>query len=153
MRCRRSRRQLSAYLDDEVDPRPRASLESHLAACEACSAELARLKAQSAALAEADRVPELPPDLWGRVLAALDEAERMPWHQRHRGRLLRAACVTACVVLGFAGGALVSWRAPALERASESTSIGERRLVAEAFDVTLFGLGEEEEGLFRCARK
>jgi anti-sigma factor RsiW len=145
MWCYRARRTLSPYLDGEVDPRRRASLESHLAGCEACSAELRRLREQHVALLERDRVPAPPEDLWGSVVAALDEAERLPWHRRHRTRLLQAACVAACVVLGFAGGALLSWERPVVETASDR---GERVMVAEAFDVAAFGLGE----VLRCAR-
>ncbi len=150
MRCHRARRLLSAYLDDEVAPRSRRTLESHLAGCHACSSELAKLSAQWDALAEADQPPVLPPDLWPQVLAALDQVERRPWHPRYRGRLLQAACVTACVALGFAGGAILSRRA---EPAPNSVPVGERVLVAEAFDAPAFGLGEGKEDLLRCVPK
>jgi anti-sigma factor RsiW len=150
MRCYRARRWISAYLDDELDPSRRASLESHLARCDACSAELERSRQQWDALVEGDQLPPLPSDLLGQVMAALDESERLPWHRRYRARLLRAACVTACVVLGFAGGATLSWRQPAVETASDGVSMGERKMVAEAFDLTAFGLGEGKEGLLRC---
>ena len=39
------RERLSAYLDGELDPRERADVEAHLAACDACSELLARLAA------------------------------------------------------------------------------------------------------------
>jgi anti-sigma factor RsiW len=135
MRCHRARRLLSPYLDGEVDPRRRASLVAHLSGCEACSAELRRLRDQQDALVVGDQVPPLPPDLWGSVLSALDDAERLPWHRRHRARLVQAACVAACVVLGFGAGAALSWRA---ESVSERVSMGERAMIAEAFDVTAF---------------
>jgi anti-sigma factor RsiW len=154
MRCYRARRWLSAYLDDELDPRRRASLDAHLAGCKACKAELERLKQQWDALVEGDRVPPVPADLWGQILTALDQAESLPWHRRYRARLLQAACVTACVVLGFTGGAILSWRQPpAVKSAPEIVSTGERTLVAEAFDVTAFGLAEGKEGLLRCVPK
>lgn len=149
MRCNQAQKLLSAHLDDELDPGRRAALESHLADCEACSAALDRLRAQAEALAAADDVPPLPADLWPRVGAALDRAGRQPWHRRHRARLLQTACVTACVVLGFAGGALLSWRQPTVD-ASGSGAVAERTLVAEAFDTTAFGLDEDREGLFPC---
>jgi anti-sigma factor RsiW len=153
MRCHRVKQLLTAYIDDEIDPHRRASLESHLTGCETCSAELAKLRVQWDALAESDRAPVLPADLWPQVLAALEEAERLPWHSRYRLRLLQTACVTACVVLGFASGAFLSWRQPAGEAASKSISIGERMMVAEAFDTTAFGLSEGKEGLLRCVPK
>jgi len=153
MRCCQARRFISAYLDGELDPRRRESLESHLASCEACSARLAKMREQWEALAEADQTPVLPTDLWPQVLAALDEAGRLPWHRRYRNRLLQAACVTACVALGLAGGALLSWRRPVAEAAPDSVSMGERMMVAEAFDTTVFGLNEGKEGLLRCVPK
>jgi anti-sigma factor RsiW len=153
MRCYRARRSLSAYLDDEVDPSQRGSLESHLADCEGCSAELRRLREQWDLLVGSDQLPPLPSDLWAQVTEALHEAERLPLHRRYRARLLQAACVAACVVLGFAGGAVFSWREPVVESASSSGSFGERTMVAEAFDLTPFSLGEGKEGLLRCVPK
>lgn len=153
MRCSRARRLFSAHLDDELDPRRRASLESHLAGCASCSAELARLKAPWDVPAEAEPGPRLPSDLWPRILAAMDEAERLPWHRRYRTPLMQAACITACVVLGLAAGARMSWMHPAVEADSTDGVIGERILVAEAFDTAAFGLRAEEEGLLRCVPK
>jgi anti-sigma factor RsiW len=153
MRCHRARKYFSVYLDGELDPRRREALESHLADCAACVAELTKMRAQWEALAEADQTPPLPTDLWPRVLAALDEAESLPWLHRYRIRILQTACVTACVALGFAGGALLSWRHPAAKVASDNISMGERMMVAEAFDTTAFGLSEGKEGLLRCVPK
>jgi anti-sigma factor RsiW len=155
MRCYRARRWLSAYIDDEIDPRRREALEAHIAGCEACSAELRRLKEHWEALVEGDRAPPPPPsDLWGQILESLDGAERLPWHRQHRGRLLQAACVAACVVLGFSGGALLSWRQPSAVVATNAAAMGERMMVAEAFDDTAaFGLTEGKEGLLRCVPK
>ena len=140
-------------MDDEVDPRRRTSLETHLASCEACSAELAKMRAQWESLAEVDQPPALPPDLWPRVLAALDEAERLPWHRQYRIQMLQAACVSGCIAFGFAGGALLSWEQPAAEAAPDTVSVGERMMVAEAFDTAAFGLSEGREGLLRCVPK
>ncbi|MBN1610719.1 MAG: zf-HC2 domain-containing protein [Polyangiaceae bacterium] len=153
MRCHPARRSFWAYLDGEVDPRRRESLEAHLARCEACSVELAKTRAQWEALAEADQTPVLPTDLWPRVLAALDQAERLPWHRQCRTRMVQAACVSACVASGFAGGALLSWEQPATEAAPDTVSTGERMMVAEAFDTAAFGLSEGREGLLRCVPK
>jgi predicted anti-sigma-YlaC factor YlaD len=153
MRCFRARRMLVAYLDNEVYPRQRASLESHLTGCEACSDELAKLRAEWDALAEGDHPPLLPSDFWCLLLKALDEAGRLPWHRRYRARVLQAACVTACVVLGFASGALLLWRYPVVGAPLNDVFIGERMMVAEAFDTTAFGLSEGKEGLLRCVPK
>jgi len=153
MRCHRARRTFSAYLDGELEPRRRESLEWHLAGCEACAAELTKTRAQWEALAEADQTPVLPTDLWPQVLAALSETERLPWHRRYRTRMLQAACVSACIALGFVGGALVSWGQPAAEATPNAPSMGERLMVAEAFDTAAFGLNEGKEGLLRCVPK
>jgi anti-sigma factor RsiW len=148
MRCFKARKWLSAYLDGELDGRRRAALEDHLMRCNRCAAELARSKKQWAGLANVGPVPSIPSDLWGHVNQVLDEAERLPWYQ-----LFRAACVTACVALGFVSGALLSWRGPSADRVRPETSVSEKMLVAEAFDKTAFGLGEEKEGLLRCVPK
>jgi len=153
MRCFRVRPMLSAYLDNEVDPRQRASLVSHLKGCEACSEELGKLRAQWDALAGGDHPPPLPSDFWRRLLNALDEAERLPWHHRHRARLLQAACVAVCVVLGLAGGAFLLWMHPPVGAPSTDVHVGERMMVAEAFDTMAFGLDEGKEGLLRCVPK
>lgn len=153
MRCYQARRLISAHLDDEVDPHLRAALQSHLAGCAICSAELARLREQWEALVECDPPPPLPADLWRQVMRAVDEAKRAPWHRRHRARLLQAACVAGSVVLGFSGGAMLSWKRPAGEAGSSNLSIGERMLVAEAFDANAFGLSEGKEGWLQCVPK
>ncbi len=48
---RRVRKKLSPYLDAELSPGDQRQLEAHLAACEACRAELAELRAVRKALA------------------------------------------------------------------------------------------------------
>jgi anti-sigma factor RsiW len=153
MRCFKAKKRLSAYLDGELDDRRRAMLEDHLRRCSRCAAELGRSREQWAELGDDGPAPSIPPDLWDRVTGALDEAERLPWRRRHREQLLRAACVTACVALGFALGALLSWRAPSTDGARQEIPASEDVLMAEAFDKTAFGLGEQKEGLLRCAPK
>lgn len=153
MRCFQATRWLSAYIDGELDPRRRVALEAHLKNCEACSAELERFKEHWEALAEGDQVPPMPTDLWGQILASLDESKHLPWHRRYRTRLLQAACVATCIVLGFSGGALLSWEKPPADDAPDRISMGERMLVAEAFDVTALGLTEGKEGLLQCVPK
>jgi len=51
MRCWEARRQVSAYLDDELDARARAGLGSHLAGCPTCPPLYAGLVGVKAALA------------------------------------------------------------------------------------------------------
>jgi anti-sigma factor RsiW len=150
MRCYRARRWLVSYLDGELEPRRREALEHHLSGCPACCAELARFEAHWETMADVDPAPPVPVGLWGEILTSLDEAERTPWFARHRARLLQAACVTACVFLGFSGGALLSWKHSPIAGAPDENAVTERLLVADAFDVTAFGMAEGKEGLLQC---
>jgi hypothetical protein len=111
------------------------------------------MSAQWEALAEADQQPAPPADLWFQILAALDEAERLPWPRRYRTRMVQAACVSACIVIGFAGGVLLSGGQPVAGAAADTVSRGERMMVAEAFDTAAFGLSEGKEGLLGCVPK
>ncbi len=153
MQCWKARRWLSPYLDGELDESRKTDLEAHLARCGNCRAELARLRGQWAGLAHAKPAPQVPPDLWNQVSRALDEWERLPWYRRREAHLLRAACVSVCVAVGFACGALLSWGGAATNDVSPADAVPERMVVAEAFDVRSFGFGEEMEGLFRCVPK
>jgi anti-sigma factor RsiW len=154
MKCFRARPLLAEYLDGEIDSGRLAALEAHIAGCEECSARLEKLRAQWKAVAArlnavagAGDIPPLPADLWPGILSALDEDGRMPWLLRNRAPLLRAACVTACAFLGFAGGALLSWGRTPSAADSGDTAVRERIMVAEAFDNATFGISEEKEGL------
>ena len=44
MDCEKTRENLDAYLDGELDEREKAAVEEHLAACTGCAAELERLR-------------------------------------------------------------------------------------------------------------
>jgi len=151
MRCNQAKKWFFAYLDDELDPGRQAALDAHLASCPDCAADLGRVKERWSELRAGleDPGPALPADLWGRIQADLDGSERQTWYRRNRGRLLQAACVAACVVLGFTGGALLSWEGPPAKRAQQGAEMGV--LVAEAFDATSFGLNEGQGGLLTCA--
>jgi anti-sigma factor RsiW len=153
MRCFRARRWICAYLDNELAPRRRAALDAHLARCERCRAELASFREHWEALAEMGPMPAIPLELWPQVIATLERSEGLPWFRLHRLQLLRVACVIACVVLGFTGGVLLSWRRPPADTARGEVSVSERMLVAEAFDTAAFGLAERKEGLLRCVPK
>jgi anti-sigma factor RsiW len=143
-------RRLSAYVDGELDHERRAMVERHLARCRRCAAALERLEGQAAMLADADPVPPLPAELWLRVQRELEEREQRSWYREHRGGLRRAACVAACVLVGFAAGAFLSWRTPITASSPPRPALSERRLVAEAFDTTIVGPMDNEGGLLKC---
>lgn len=149
MWCFRARRRISAYLDDELAADQRTALEEHLEQCADCAGELERLEEQSRALRQVGDAPPLPADLWSAVAAELDEADQPRRHRRRRTLVVRAAAVAACVALGFAGGALLSWREPLAARDRPPQSFSEARLITEAFDTPVFALNEEEGGR-RC---
>lgn len=150
MRCSRLMRWLSAYVDGELDHKRRAAVERHLARCHRCAATLERLEAQAKLLADADPVPPLPADLWLRVQREVEESEQRPWYRRHPGGLRRVACVAACVLVGFAAGAVLSWQTPDAASSPPRPALSERTLVAEAFDTTIVGPMDHEGGLLRC---
>jgi anti-sigma factor RsiW len=143
-------RWLSEYVDGELDQKRHAAVERHLARCPGCRAALERLERQAAELADADPTPLLPADLWLRIQRELEESEQRPWYRTHRGVLQRAACVAACVLLGFGAGAFLSWRTPGAASAPPRPTLSEKRLVAEAFDTTIVGPMDNEGGLLRC---
>ncbi|MFZ5854365.1 MAG: sigma-70 family RNA polymerase sigma factor [Chloroflexota bacterium] len=61
LRCWRARRQISAYLDDELDPATRAAVEGHLATCPTCPplyASLVGVRASLGGLRDPDTVVE-----------------------------------------------------------------------------------------------
>ena len=72
MNCQDVRNQLDAYLDGELDPTSRASVDQHVANCAPCANELRTLRQLSASFASF-RV-ELPDGLMDRVHDAVERA-------------------------------------------------------------------------------
>ena len=106
---------LSAYLDDELDPAARATVEAHLAACVACRDvvdDLGRLRTRAAVWA-ADTVSPSD-DLWAGVAARLEPpaarptARVLPWHQRRWSLGIVELAVAASLVAAVTAGLL--WR-------------------------------------------
>lgn len=153
MRCFQAKRWISAYFDDELDGDRRAALEEHLQRCRSCSSELDQLRSQSAALGEVAEGPLLPRALWSLIEGELDSVEQLPWYRRRPEFLIRAVAVAACLFLGFASGALLSWRSPTAHGNRPLPPLSEEGLFAEAFDAPVFRLGGEEEEWSRCDPK
>lgn len=76
--CPDQRLMLHALHDGELDAGHALALEAHVAGCEGCAGELARLGALKLALDEADLAWSVPAGLQGRVLAALDAEDSAP---------------------------------------------------------------------------
>lgn len=97
-RHRRFRERLSAYIDGELDAGEAASVEAHVAACPACSRDLAELRAVAAAL---QGLPSAEPPR-SFALTAADVAERAERRRRDIAVLntrLRLASVGLAVAL------------------------------------------------------
>lgn len=60
MRCRTLQKHLSAYLDGELDARQNAQIQAHVAQCESCSLELARLRKAYDALLDGVKIAPDP---------------------------------------------------------------------------------------------
>jgi hypothetical protein len=90
---------LSAFLDGELAPADRATVEAHLAECPACASHLAELAALDAA---ARAVPvEAPEDYFeafpGRVRRTLEGRKARSWSPPHWGWAVAAAAILAVV--------------------------------------------------------
>lgn len=134
MDCRRVRRRLVAYLDDELAPGEIVRVDDHLATCEACRQQLAALDRTTPSAPVLDLDDGALHEVHLRLLGALDEqplppAEpppAAPWElltadiRVPRGLVVLYAAVLLGVIGWAASGALVS--APAPEVAMEEAS-------------------------------
>jgi hypothetical protein len=83
--CERARDRIDPYLEDELPRREAAEVESHLAGCPDCRAELAMARRLREALRAGLPMLACPPEVTARVLAvAREEAERTEAAGRHR---------------------------------------------------------------------
>jgi anti-sigma-K factor RskA len=94
------------YALDALDENERAEYEAHLATCEQCRDELARMQDTVGTLAYAVRSPEPPPELRNRIVAQA-RAERgnvVPFRPRHRLTYALGAVAAAAAVVALAIG-------------------------------------------------
>ncbi len=125
MLCWRARRSLSGYIDGELSPARKTSLEQHLRTCAGCAAAEKRLRS---AWADLPSLPE-PADtvnLWPGVLRGLVDGPVRKMPERRASRLLAPATVAASVVLGLAVGTVFalqfSWAASARPMVARATA-------------------------------
>jgi hypothetical protein len=128
--CRDVRADISAYLDDDLDPVLTGEVRAHLAACAACRSELDQLRLTVGALR---RLPELPPP--AAILAGVRTRLRPePWYRRlPDGRrwppgVPVGALATLLVVIGIS---LFQTRHPGIERLAEQAPAGPVAPIAE----------------------
>jgi len=70
--------QLDAFVDGELPPDDRRSIEQHLGGCEACQARVEQLRALTRAVRRDVRAERAPSDLWERIEAELPAAAESP---------------------------------------------------------------------------
>jgi hypothetical protein len=135
MRCSKAEKNLSAYLDRELNPRAAGKLETHLSGCPRCREKLAELERVEAALgAIPGREPS--PFLWTRVKAGIN-SEAEPARSRPvfaRFRLAPVPARVAIVSLFLAvvmGGVIFSLRRTAVNPEPAGVEIA----VAENLDL------------------
>lgn len=77
MNCDRTRPELGAYLDGELEPEKRAAVEAHVKTCPSCREELGRLRRVSGLVKSLGR-ERAPEGLLGKVMAGIAEEEPAP---------------------------------------------------------------------------
>jgi hypothetical protein len=106
MNCRGASRRLSAYIDDDLSPGIKQSLEEHLQSCRSCRRKLAELKA--IVMAARNMPPlEVSSGFKEQVLAAVRERQESSLRLgvvRLRFVLAGAAFVTAAALVFFLAG-------------------------------------------------
>ncbi len=74
MRCSKFQKNLSAYIDGELDLQEKEELERHLIKCSYCQKEKEKLS-EVVEFVKNSTYPDVPVDLWGRIQEKLDVAE------------------------------------------------------------------------------
>lgn len=130
--CRQIEVELSARLDQEVDPATSALIDEHLAGCASCRAHEEQLRAvkRAVALQAAPPVRDLAPSVTSRLTR--DRYSR----RGERRRLLRTGVAAAVITTIVLSGAMLPWRTrpPDVAIASEIT----RAIRAAATEVSSY---------------
>ena len=103
MTCDETLPQLSAYRDEELDPALRDQVQTHLAGCSRCRAQLAGFSRIAGMLHDSAK-PPLPDDLRSRIVTAA-ESHRPPSrsHLALYARMSAAAAGFALFLFGYGG--------------------------------------------------
>lgn len=102
MSCGQVKDWLGPYLDGEDSADTRRVMETHIASCPGCTAELKSLRRITSLIAQPAKAP-VPPGLWDAIERRLDEARpsRLPTLLRFRSVLAAAAIVFVAVGVGL----------------------------------------------------
>jgi len=136
--CEEVWREVSNYLDGEVDPTLRAGIEEHVRGCQRCAAVLDGTR-NVIQLYGDERMLEVPIGFSHRLHRRLDE--NMPGNRRSfMGWMVAAAA--ACLVFGTIEVARSSARGPGMrsEHAQRGTGVPPNMMVVVAEDGKLFHL-------------
>src|SRR5260221_6681824 len=122
---------LSSYVDDDVTALERMRVESHLAQCEQCRADLEGLRR---VVRRAGTLDDRPPqnDLWAGIESRLhtaDTSDVVPFASRRRRfafTMPQLAAAAAVLVALSAGGASLLMRPPAAPTTPGATRAGAR---------------------------
>ena len=136
MHCEEVRCKLGSFSDGELAPDRVYLIEVHLKSCEACSAELTRIRSLSNILSDFPR-PEVPGDLEDSILrAASSSLPSAPRVSPLWAVALRTAAALLIALVGFYFGMRSSRRAsppPAAPAATASADASVEGLVQESF--------------------
>lgn len=106
MQCEHVQRELIAYHDDKLSPQERATIEAHLASCEACAEEASGMTKMrdllSRGLREWVDQGVCPSDVAERIELSLRSARHRPWWQRWPAVMGAAATVAAVFIVVLA---------------------------------------------------
>lgn len=105
---------LDDYVDGALDAPARQSVDAHLAGCVACRGVVDATRGIRETAARLERHAP-PPQLWGRIAAAVEEDARWPWWQQalaglFGGPIISRQFIAACIVVALiAGIGTIAW--------------------------------------------
>ena len=113
LRCSSFRENLSAFLDDELNPRKRKQMELHISECADCRQETEKLREMIGIIGGMER-PEVPAYLWEGTRRRLEAASQLPVRalvlRMPRWVFVPAAAVVFTLLLYFLGGQLLFYK-------------------------------------------
>jgi anti-sigma factor RsiW len=109
MDCQAADEALDAILDAEAPLETRRQVLAHLEACAACREEFAFRQLLQRTIRHGSDATEVPPGLWERIGAGLDEVDRGPGVRQQRQQRRAFLAGTAAVVAVLIGVVLGQW--------------------------------------------
>jgi len=131
MKCLKTEH-ISAYLDNALDEKERASVEAHLKDCAQCSQALAEMQSLQQVFSAAGRF-QAPYGFATRVVARAAELDRKkaPWFIPMFAKFAEAAVLVLVIVIGAAAGTFITKGLVARQAANLASSMS-----LDLFDAT-----------------